>query len=825
MEIKMKRLSDCRIFVLYLLIALSLFSHGCTPDDKKKDGSLFEIGELDVEGPIKYIDLVHCTHTDYGFTDHPMIAQELQRRFLDIAVDAAILTRNNPKNEQFRWSAEALDVVKDWWEHATPERQKELLKSIESGQIAVNALPFHIHPFINERQWKLMTNWIPEDLWTQFQPSVGMQHDVNGFPRSAAMGLLDRDVKYLWTGINDHFGGSPFRQPHAFWWKMPDDRKILVWLGFPYWEGYLFFSEQQWRHGIREASNTQFWSPRPGDILTDDEASVRKAHEICLKKIERMINEGYSYDFITVSITNQWRIDNDGPFIPLVDFVKKWNELGLEPRLNLQTVDRAMERIEHRIGDKIDVHTGEWLDWWSFGVISSPRELSASRKANNFVEAAYSPVFGPATKWLDDEADQIDRWLCRYYEHTFGSNIAISDPYSLRTLSQANEKASFAYRPYEKAKWLLARRIQAEFSKKPEGLYIINSGEMPYTGWIYLDPVSFRRQNFLSVEDPVSGNKQNLYFDSSGARFWVEAMPQESFTRFLLRKDPVTEVISSALPLIIKDSKDWPVEVKWEGMEKPIFTGGFGDFVSLQSKVPRNILRSIWHQEPEERLKRVNDDTEWITAVPLENARIEEAPFTVKYSQKIEHPRLNQAERVLEIWKNEPRVKYYISFDRTSSFQPEIFYIHFPLPETERFPVISNGGHDFIPYKDQIPGTSMDYFTIDGWVHYPSESGHWIWSTKEAAMITFDGHQFCSKRKDAPENMNNLFAMIYNNVWDTNFTADVPGKMRFEFDLAWSKDIQKEQVPGIVKTYFLPPLIIQNPEFPVNEIEFNGMVF
>ena len=129
-----------------------------------------------------------------------------------------------------------------------------------------------------------------------------------------------------------------------------------------------------------------------------------------------MINEGYSYDFITISITNQWRIDKDGPFIPLVDFGSKWNELGLKPKLNLKTVDLAMKHIENWLGDKIDVYSGEWLGWLSFGVISNPWELFASRQANVYAEAALSPVFGPSTRWLDREVDQIDRWLCREYE-------------------------------------------------------------------------------------------------------------------------------------------------------------------------------------------------------------------------------------------------------------------------------------------------------------------------------------------------------------------------------------------------------------------------
>lgn len=74
-------------------------------------------------------------------------------------------------------------------------------------------------------------------------------------------------------------------------------------------------------------------------------------------------------------------------------------------------------------------------------------------------------------------------------------------------------------------------------------------------------------------------------------------------------------------------------------------------------------------------------------------------------------------------------------------------------------------------------------------------------------------------------NMNNLYAMIYNNVWEVNFTADCPGKMSFEFDLAWKKEIQHEEIPALVKTYFLPPLVFMNPEFAVNETEFIRMIF
>jgi hypothetical protein len=53
------------------------------------------------ELPIKSIELIHCTHTDYGFTDNPVIVLDLQKRYLDIALDAIIETSDSTDNKKF----------------------------------------------------------------------------------------------------------------------------------------------------------------------------------------------------------------------------------------------------------------------------------------------------------------------------------------------------------------------------------------------------------------------------------------------------------------------------------------------------------------------------------------------------------------------------------------------------------------------------------------------------------------------------------------------------------------------------------------------------
>ena len=84
---------------------------------------------------------------------------------------------------------------------------------------------------------------------------------------------------------------------------------------------------------------------------------------------------------------------------------------------------------------------------------ASPRELQAARQAKLFVKAAESPVWGNKDG-VNQEVKEINRMLCRYYEHTFASNETSSNPYSLFNMGQLNEKGTFAYHPLREP-WLL----------------------------------------------------------------------------------------------------------------------------------------------------------------------------------------------------------------------------------------------------------------------------------------------------------------------------------------------------------------------------------
>jgi hypothetical protein len=803
---------------------------------------------LDTPGAatIQEINLVHFSHTDVGFTDSPSVCRELYRRYLDLALDAVLDTIDKPADQRFYWTAEATMPVNDWWQAAQPDRRQQFLKAVRSGQLEVSALAFNNTPFMNAAQWQTMTHWLPEDLWKQVQPRVAIQDDVNGVPRAAALALLDRGVHYLFTGINEDSGGLPFPRPSAFWWKMPDGRRLFVWLNIGYGSGFDFFEPAEWRRGpVPRAADTSFRPPRAGEILRTDETSLRAAHRQCLARVQQLEQSGYRHELLTISITSQWRFDNDPPFPPLAEFVAAWNRLGLKPRLRLTTAGDAMQRMEKVLGPTAPEQSGEWTDWWANGTGSAPREVAASRAAKRFLAAAESPVFGPLDAGTRQIADELYRDLCLFDEHTWGSSLSVARPYSLDAQGQFTEKAILAYRPMARAEWLLSQRARTAWTQAGEGLFLANPTPAPFTGWVRLIATALR-DNYQSLEDPKTGARFALSFEpgiepwgrpqrpedlsredisatfpdhapNKIARFWIDRLDAQSVRRlqFSTRKIESPGSPTTKAPDIQTDDSGWPVSAVWPGMKRPLFLKGFGEFSSVQVHgfAPRHILADIRGQRGKAREKLRREHLDEVPALANEKATVMNTPNTIVFTQALGHPRLEWATRVAEFWRGAPRARLTLRLNRRSSAAPEIFYLAFPLPTGGALPRLSCGGQPFIPFTDQLGATCKDYFAFDGWAEYVTPDGRWLWVSRDAPLVTFGAGATLARRETPPEDIHRLVVMLFNNFWYTNFAADEHGIMEFQFDLVWSPN-GSQPAAGLAETLASDPIVLINPGLP-----------
>ncbi len=773
---------------------------------------------------IQRIDLIHLSHTDFGFTDHPAVCRELQRRYIDVALDLVQNTAGRNEAGKFYWTLETTAPFRDWWQSASPDRREKFVQAVRAGQLEVTALPLNNSPFLDREEWRQMLHWLPDETWQLVRPVAAVQDDVNGFPRAGAMQLLDRGVRYLWMGLNADSGGAPFKRPSAFWWRMPDGRKILVYLCLSYPMGYYFFEPKEWRQGpLPAAADTRYRPPQRGDFLRSDPESVRAAHRYCLQKIQQLEKQGYPYPTLALSMTNQWRIDNDPPFAPLADFVAAWNRIGLKPELRLTTVSSAMKSLEQEVGDQIPECSGEWTDWWANGAASQPREVSAARRAKRILAAALSLLWGPAGQEARRTAAGLYEELCLFDEHTWGSWRSVSEPDSLDTYGQFTEKSSLAYRALALAEWFLSRRVRNKLLEGPEGLYLANPFGADASGWVDLPVTCFRDKYQTVLELPLkaqwpilfdngwrsytrplqpeelSPENQSATFPDNvpgqQARFWNPDLSPRSIRRYQLSVNPVTgsSAASKTTLAVEVDAGGWPVSAIWEGMKRPLFLPSTGDFLSAQVRgfAPRWIIKDILEgkKAAAEQLRR--EALTETRAVAEGEVRRSENAYSVVYTQAFRHPRLRWGRRQLELWKDTPRARLTIRINRLSSYDPEAFLILFPLPCEGILPIASNGGVPFTPFVDQLPGTCKDYFATDGIVHYQTPAGHWIWTSRDAPLVTFGTAPLLARRTETPSDTHRLAAVIYNNFWYTNFLGDSPGLMEFQFDLVWKERLDE----------------------------------
>ncbi len=756
---------------------------------------------LAAEAPLKVrqVDIYHHSHTDVGFTDLPSVCRDMQVRFLDAALDACLARKS------FRWTCEATVTVDDWWRAAPEARRKALLRAVETGRMDVMALAFNQAPFMNAAQWDQMLNWLPPDLLKRLNPRAAMQNDVNGFPRAGAMRLLDRGIHHLLMGINPDSGGPPFRRPSAFWWKMPDARRMFVWLGEHYGTAYGWFEPKGWIRPQPRGASTDHRPPRAGDIHRTDGASLRAAHAHFIGRLRKLEAAGYDYDRLILSYTNQWRYDNDPPYPPLGEFIDAWNKLGLEPRVRFTTATEAVQDMERAVGGRVPEYEGEWTDWWANGNQSGPREVAASRVAKRHLAAALSPLWGPLPATAKPVVETALKDLCLFDEHTWGANISISKPEDLQTIGQYTEKSALAYRPMGHAEWLLGRRSRTKFDPMPEGLYVANTAKAPYTGWVEFDGRSLREE-FASVEDPKTGARMALVKQPANrVRFWMAALAPESFTALRLSKDKVEDRPDSFKAVIERAASGWPTSVD------SLFKGELGDFIAVETVPPADRRTITRMHATANAQKREEIRGTAFRRVPASYGKVatEETPHTVVITQSFEHPRLKDAARRLELWKGESRARLTVRFSRLSSTAPEIFYLAFGFPVEGVLPECSNGGVPFTPFRDQLPGSCRDYVAIDGWARYRTPAGECLWVTRDAPLISVGGPHTVERRTATPDDPHRLLAVVFDNFWHTNFVANSHGEMAFQFDLAWRPKIAR---PGeLAEALTAEPVVLLNP--------------
>lgn len=760
---------------------------------------------------VKDVLVLHHSHLDIGYTHAQPILLELQKKYIDQALQLCQSTEDWAEENKFRWTCESSYPVLRWLEDATDKQMKQFGRYLHSGQISLSASFMHTTPLVTAEQTIRMLQPIKE-LRSRFGIDIktAIHHDVNGQPWPYSQMLLDAGVEFLIMGINIHMGAVPFKRPNAFHWEAPDHRKLLTFNG----EHYSLFSQIC----NVNAKNT--------DSMAEGLAQY-------LQKIED--NPAYPFDFVYLTATNLPLYDNNPPDQDLADLIKQWNSESREQRISFVTPEQLYARVcKHT--EQLPTYAGDWTDYWNFGSGSAAKETKLNRrtkqgmKAVELLEAFQGEADGRYPAIKRQAWEQINL----YDEHTWGAFNAIADPDHLNVDIQWAHKAHYAYQGNSLTGYLLGSQLE-ELSANPiqgddpDGIMLVNYSSVPIKHDLRV-PSSFRASGRHLSADRMRQVLMNNDRLTGGESYGVIDLPPFSWRKIPF--DKLQKAGQAANLEAFPGSKEqWndPFSAMNRGFEIKVLDGHIeSPYHRLQFDPVRGRILSLYDKQNSWEILDLSSPwtlfqyvQETIDTTAVENSRqtifsrdVEKGNNSIScwnndwpaarqtYSRLLDcfvergandatlvlrwdAPGVDHLEQRFTLFNYRPEIEIKVSYMKQDITTPEGTYFAIPLNLADWRCFYDTAGQLMELDEQQLPGVCRDYVTVDKSVSLFDEDHGVTLVCPDAPLVQIGDFNFGREHKQIDKSGNPLLlAWPMNNYWETNFRARQPGFNSFTYLLS-----------------------------------------
>ena len=322
---------------------------------------------------IKTVYVVHHSHTDIGYTD-------LQERVIAIQVNyikTVLSMMRQPEYADFRWNCETLYCVEEFWKQASEEDRADFARFVKEGKIGISANYLNFNDLVNADVFgKRLAKW--QDKLQPFGTKIhtAMAADVNGFSMGYRDAMIENGVEFFFTNVHCHHGMYPlYQNQNAFFWENASGQRLLVWNGEHYNLGNVLGLQPN--HAVNWMMRNRLGEDADAGTFFSDQL-----HTNLDKYLTECETEGYPYDFIVTAVSGVFS-DNAPPSAEIMETIRAYNEkYGQEVRVEMVSLQELYAAIAPKLTDA-PVYRGDWTDWWTNGVGSTPYAVKHYKDADH----------------------------------------------------------------------------------------------------------------------------------------------------------------------------------------------------------------------------------------------------------------------------------------------------------------------------------------------------------------------------------------------------------------------------------------------------------
>jgi alpha-mannosidase len=526
-----------------------------------------------------------------------------------------------------------------------------------------------------------------------------------------------------------------------------------------------------------------------------------------LAYVQHLLDSGYRYDLVQVRYSTGG--DNGPPDPSMCDFVRKWNETYVAPRLVIATTSELFREFEQRYGGELPQMRGDFTPYWEDGAASSARETGLNRAAAERLTQAetlfamLNPKGFPA-----DEFSAAWRNVLLYDEHTWGAYNSISEPDAAFVREQWRIKQAFARDAEAQSLDLLDKAAGARgiLDAAVAAVDVCNT-----SSWMRTDLVTLPRDLRTAgevVKGPGGKRMPSQRLSTGELVFLAQDVPPLAGVRYTISRSAADQKSPRRGGEPAEDADVRGAKAEGNTLTTPELNiqidPNSGAISSLRSTATgRDLVDPNAPLGLNEYRYMLGSDTG--PSLPLglglgggvqpsgavKISVRENGPLVAALAIDSDAPGCRSLRREVRVVAGLDRVEIINTLDKLPVREKEGVHFGFGFAVPDATVRMDLAWAVLRPETDQLPGACRNWFTVQRWADVSNAAFGVTWALVDAPLVevgglTADRIGSLSNPKDwlaKIEPSSTLYSWVMNNHWHTNYRAEQEGPTVFRYAL------------------------------------------